>query len=75
MIGLSWALFVAGSPVVSQWKVESASTTQLMVEFHRQIFDPKIKHRSYRAEALRKPRNCGTALVQSPLLGRVCSRG
>ena len=38
MIGLTWAFFVAGSPttVVSQWKVESASTTQLMVEFHRQ---------------------------------------
>ncbi len=39
MIGLSWALFVAGCPttVVSQWKVESASTTELMVEFHRQL--------------------------------------
>ncbi len=39
VIGLSWALFVAGTPttVVSQWKVDSASTTQLMVEFHRQL--------------------------------------
>jgi CHAT domain-containing protein len=39
MIGLSWALFVAGCPtsVVSQWKVESASTTELMLEFHRQL--------------------------------------
>jgi CHAT domain-containing protein/Tfp pilus assembly protein PilF len=39
MIGLSWALFVAGCPttVVSQWKVESASTTELVVEFHRQL--------------------------------------
>jgi CHAT domain-containing protein/Tfp pilus assembly protein PilF len=39
MIGLSWALFVAGCPtsVLSQWKVESASTTELMVEFHRQL--------------------------------------
>jgi CHAT domain-containing protein/tetratricopeptide (TPR) repeat protein len=36
MIGLSWALFVAGSPttVVSQWKVESASTTDLMLAFY-----------------------------------------
>ncbi|MGH9882256.1 MAG: CHAT domain-containing protein, partial [Pyrinomonadaceae bacterium] len=44
MIGLSWALFVAGSPaaVVSQWKVESASTTRLMLEFHRNL-QPKIK--------------------------------
>lgn len=37
IIGLSWALFVAGAPaaIVSQWKVDSASTTSLMVEFHR----------------------------------------
>lgn len=36
VIGLTWALFVAGSPatIVSQWKVESASSTQLMVAFH-----------------------------------------
>jgi CHAT domain-containing protein len=39
MIGLSWAFFVAGSPtsVLSQWKVDSASTTELMVEFHRRL--------------------------------------
>jgi CHAT domain-containing protein len=39
MIGLAWALFVAGCPtsVVSQWKVDSASTTELMVEFHRHL--------------------------------------
>src|SRR5262249_39383513 len=37
VIGLSWALFVAGCPrtVVSQWKVQSVSTAELMVEFHR----------------------------------------
>jgi CHAT domain-containing protein len=37
VIGLSWALFVAGCPtaVVSQWKVESSSTTSLMVEVHK----------------------------------------
>jgi CHAT domain-containing protein len=39
MIGMSWALFVAGCPrtVVSQWKVEAASTTALMVEFHKRF--------------------------------------
>ncbi|MGH9898953.1 MAG: CHAT domain-containing protein, partial [Pyrinomonadaceae bacterium] len=39
IIGLSWALFVAGSPttVVSQWSVESASTAEMMVEFHRRL--------------------------------------
>ncbi|HKX30670.1 MAG TPA: tetratricopeptide repeat protein [Blastocatellia bacterium] len=37
VIGLTWALFVAGCPttIVSQWKVESSSTTALMVEFHK----------------------------------------
>ena len=39
LIGLSWALFVAGSPsaVVSQWKVDAGSTTELMRAFHRRI--------------------------------------
>jgi CHAT domain-containing protein/tetratricopeptide (TPR) repeat protein len=39
MIGLVWAAFVAGcaATVVSQWSVESASTTELMVEFHQQL--------------------------------------
>jgi CHAT domain-containing protein/tetratricopeptide (TPR) repeat protein len=39
VIGMTWALFVAGSPttVVSQWKVESASTTELMLAFHRAL--------------------------------------
>ena len=34
---MSWAFFVAGTPatVVSQWKVESGSTTEMMTEFHR----------------------------------------
>lgn len=37
MIGLSWAFFVAGVPrtVVSQWKVESSSTAELMIDFYR----------------------------------------
>jgi CHAT domain-containing protein len=39
MIGMSWALMMAGIPsvVVSQWKVDSAGTTQLMLAFHRAI--------------------------------------
>ncbi len=39
MIGLSWAFFVAGIPttIVSQWNVESQSTSDLMVEFHRAL--------------------------------------
>ena len=39
VIGLSWALFIAGCPttVVSQWKVDSESNTVLMVDFHRRL--------------------------------------
>ena len=39
MIGMSWALFVAGVPttVASQWQVPSESTTNLMVAFHKNI--------------------------------------
>jgi CHAT domain-containing protein/tetratricopeptide (TPR) repeat protein len=39
VIGLAWAFFVAGCPttVVSQWKVDSSSTTDLMIEFHRRL--------------------------------------
>jgi CHAT domain-containing protein/uncharacterized protein HemY len=56
MIGLSWALFVAGSPatVVSQWKVESASTTELMVEFHKNLKRETRGLRLTKAEALRR---------------------
>ena len=52
MIGLSWALFVAGVPatVVSQWKVESASTRDLMLQFHRGLQSGKTS----KAEALRQ---------------------
>jgi CHAT domain-containing protein len=37
VIGLMWAVFVAGSPatLVSQWKVDSSSSTTLMVGFHK----------------------------------------
>jgi CHAT domain-containing protein len=37
MIGMTWALFVAGVPttVASQWKVPSETTTKLMVVFHK----------------------------------------
>ncbi|HKQ79399.1 MAG TPA: CHAT domain-containing protein [Blastocatellia bacterium] len=55
MIGLSWALFVAGAPatLVSQWKVESASTRELMLDFHRSLRTPSRNPMS-KAEALRQ---------------------
>jgi CHAT domain-containing protein len=39
VIGMSWAFFVAGvrTTVVSQWKVNSASTSQLMVNFYKAL--------------------------------------
>lgn len=51
LIGMSWALFVAGVPtsVVSQWKVDSQSTSELMIDFHRAL---RGSTRS-KAEALR----------------------
>jgi CHAT domain-containing protein len=63
MIGLSWALFVAGSPttVASQWKVESASTTELMLSFYRHLQSTPVRSASgnvfkaeTKAEALRQ---------------------
>jgi CHAT domain-containing protein len=39
MIGMSWALQVAGSSaaLVTQWSVDSESTTELMTGFHRRL--------------------------------------
>lgn len=56
MIGMSWALFVAGSPtvVVSQWKVDSERTSELMIEFHRNLLRRNGRNRAMtKAEALR----------------------
>ncbi|HWS89553.1 MAG TPA: CHAT domain-containing tetratricopeptide repeat protein [Pyrinomonadaceae bacterium] len=54
VIGLSWAMFIAGVPsiVVSQWKVESAGTRELMVNFHRGLISPTPK--LTKSEALRQ---------------------
>ena len=39
VIGLTWSLFVAGAStaVVSQWSVDSATTSTLMLSFHRRL--------------------------------------
>jgi CHAT domain-containing protein/tetratricopeptide (TPR) repeat protein len=61
IIGFAWSFFIAGSPsiVVSQWKVDSRSTTLLMREFHSNW---RTKQTS-KAEALRK---AGLKLMQDP---------
>jgi CHAT domain-containing protein len=54
---MTWALFVAGCPatLVSEWKVDTRSTSKLMVEFHGNLQrqrrrSPVVK----KAEALRQ---------------------
>ena len=58
VIGMSWALFVAGVPttVASQWKVDSASTTSLMIDFHRRLTmrPANAKSKEAKAESLRQ---------------------
>jgi CHAT domain-containing protein/predicted negative regulator of RcsB-dependent stress response len=50
LIGMTWALFIAGTPttVVSQWKVDSASTASVMIAFHR-ILKFELSQREIRA--------------------------
>lgn len=58
VIGFSWAMFIAGVPatVVSQWKVESASTRDLMVNFHRSLISPRAaqQRKPTKTDALRQ---------------------
>jgi len=64
MIGFSWAMFIAGVPsiVVSQWKVESAGTRDLMVNFHRiLIWNQTTKTEALRQAALKLMRNPETS--------------
>ena len=60
LVGLTWALFVSGvrTAVVSQWRVESESTSELMVGLHR-----RIRHGEAPADALR---NAVLALMKDP---------
>jgi CHAT domain-containing protein/tetratricopeptide (TPR) repeat protein len=53
VIGMSWAFFVAGtrSMVVSQWRVNSASTSQLMKNFYEAL--ARRRDSGNKAEALR----------------------
>jgi len=67
VIGLTWALFVAGTPatVVSQWKVESASSRELMLGFHRNLRalsrEPAPKAEALRQAALKLMKNPSTS--------------
>jgi CHAT domain-containing protein len=54
VVGMSWAFFVGGtrSILVSQWKVNSASTSQLMMGFYQVLESPNKLSKSKKAEAL-----------------------
>src|SRR5258708_6006350 len=58
LIGMSWALFVAGcsSTVVTQWKVPSSSSAALMIDFYRQWLHARRDTWFAKAEALRQAR-------------------
>ena len=55
VVGMSWAFSVAGtrSMLVSQWKVNSASTSQLMMGFYQALESPNNVSKSKKAEALK----------------------
>lgn len=55
VVGLAWSFFIAGVPsiAVSQWKVRSDSTADLMIEFHRRLAGKVTGNSSPVAEALR----------------------
>ncbi len=68
VIGLSWSLFAAGAStaIVSEWQVDSSSTTTLMIAFHKQLQKTAAGERADSAAALR------TAALQ--LLSQPASR-
>jgi CHAT domain-containing protein len=53
VMGLGWAMLAAGAraSVLSQWKVDSAATSDLMIDFHRRLTAPGARDK---AEALRQ---------------------
>jgi len=63
LIGMSWALQVAGCPtaVVSQWKAASAPTARLMIAFHRALLSGASKPDALRRAALHLMRDRRTA--------------
>jgi len=62
VMGLGWAALAAGAraSVLSQWKVDSRATTDLMIGFHQQLTGRKIADK---AEALRQ---ASLAVMRSP---------
>lgn len=58
LIGMSWALSVAGtsSTIVTQWKISSSTAADLMVDFYREWLRARPNKAFAKAEALRRAR-------------------
>ena len=67
LIGLSWALFASGvhSTVLSQWSIDSAGTSALMMAFHRELKAGGNTADALRTAALKTRRD---PKIQTPLL-------
>ncbi len=67
VIGLTWALFVAGSPatVVSQWKVDSIVTKELMLNFHSNL-KAEIDKPTSRNRKAKSLRAAAISLMRTP---------
>jgi CHAT domain-containing protein len=65
VVGMSWAFFVAGtrSLLASQWKVNSASTAELMVNFYKDLNSNQPGTNGMKARALR---NGTLTIVKNP---------
>ena len=59
VFGLTWALLMAGCPqvVVSQWKVDGAGTTDLMLGFHRRLREGQAPAHALREASLELMKN------------------
>jgi CHAT domain-containing protein/Tfp pilus assembly protein PilF len=67
IVGMSWALQVAGSPatVVSQWNIDSSSTTDLMLSFHRRLH-PRLAEPGRLTGGAEALRQASLELMRSP---------
>jgi CHAT domain-containing protein len=72
VIGLSWAFLTSGCPttVVSQWNVESHSTSTLMVDFHKRLLAGDSAERALRRAklALMRDRRYAHPLYWAPFI-------
>jgi CHAT domain-containing protein len=68
LIGMTWALFVAGVPttIASQWQVPSESTTKLMLTFHHRFANSLLGKRLSKAEAWQQ---AASVMMKDPRYG------